>query len=90
MAEDTAAEADARLRRDGLGDLSVLPDHLISYITFCLELEDVVRLACTSRLLRVFATEEPLWLGLCLRAQDGPIQFKVSCAQVASWRYRLW
>ncbi|PNH12473.1 hypothetical protein TSOC_000579 [Tetrabaena socialis] len=48
---------DAQLRQLGLGVLSVLPDHLISYVTFLLDLEDVVRLACCSRLLRVFACE---------------------------------
>ncbi len=69
---------DAKLRQEGLGSLAVLPDHLVSYITFMLELEDVVRASCTSRLLRVFCCEEPLWLGLCLRAQQGPVVFKVS------------
>ena len=77
MATDPAC-ADGKLRLDGLGSLAVLPDHLVSYITFMLDLEDVVRVSCTSRLLRVFCCEEPLWLGLCLRAQRGPVVFKVS------------
>lgn len=74
---DHVASTDAELRRNGLGDMAVLHDYLISYITFLLDLEDVVRLFCCSRLLRVFACEEPLWLGLCLKQQDGVVQYKV-------------
>lgn len=66
-----------RVRDMGLGALSVLPDHVISYVTFLLDVEDAARLACVSRVLRVFASEEPLWLALCLRIHEGPIEYKV-------------
>ncbi len=78
MAEAVRGQPSGPSVRDvGLGALSILPDHVISYVTFLLDVEDAARLACVSRVLRVFASEEPLWLGLCLKIHDGPIEYKV-------------
>ncbi|KXZ56197.1 hypothetical protein GPECTOR_1g170 [Gonium pectorale] len=86
--QDSTQALDARLRVDGLGSLSVLHDHLISYITYLLDLEDVVRLGCVSRILRVFAHEEPLWLALSLKLHDeGLVEFKGDWRQTALAAY---
>ncbi|GLC36015.1 hypothetical protein PLESTB_000529500 [Pleodorina starrii] len=84
---DQVAQADVELRRNGLGDMAVLHDHLISYITFLLDLEDVVRLSCCSRILHVFACEEPLWLGLCLKLHEGVVEYKANWRQTALATY---
>lgn len=68
--------ADAKLREEGLGSLGVLPDHLLSYIMYLLDVEDMVRVSCVSRLLRVLGCEEPLWLALSLKLQNGLVEYK--------------
>jgi hypothetical protein len=67
--------------RDGLGALALLPDQLISVIFFLLDLRSVATLASTSRLLRVFAAEEPWWLSYALDHYEGPVQY------AGSWRH---
>ncbi|KAG2440826.1 hypothetical protein HXX76_003681 [Chlamydomonas incerta] len=87
LASDSGAaelSADAKLRSDGLGSLSVLPDHLLSYIMYLLDLEDLVRLGCVSRLLRVLGCEEPLWLALSLKHQEGLVNWRQTA--LASYR----
>ena len=54
-----ASELDLQLRSDGLGALHVLPDHVLSYILFCLDgLETIATLTCVSRIFRVLCCEE--------------------------------
>jgi hypothetical protein len=75
--EPAAAAADAQARQ-GLGSLAALPDHLLSYVMYLLGSEDLGRLACCSRLLRLLSAEEPLWLLLSMRAMDGRLlEYKV-------------
>ncbi len=57
--------------------LSVLPDALISVITFYLDPRAVARLQATSKLLRVFACEEPLWYHFATTSYDGQLLYKV-------------
>lgn len=61
-----------------LGALSVLPDALLSCILFLLDAASLCRLACCSRVLRVFSCEEPLWLQQALQGYHGRIKYLVS------------
>lgn len=70
---------DAALRQRSLGALHILPDHLLSYVLYCLDLEDVCRLTCSSRLLQVLCCEEQLWVSLCLKAHSAPLTYQVRC-----------
>lgn len=69
---------DCEVRRLSLGALFVLPDYLLNLILLHLETEDdLARLACTSRVLRVLCYEEPLWIWFCFKNHDGRISFQV-------------
>ncbi len=54
---DTAAT-----RRSGLGTFAGWPDELICYFLHRVEVPELLRLSQTSKLMRVFVCEEPLWL----------------------------
>jgi hypothetical protein len=64
--------------QQSLGALSVLPDALLSCILFLLDAASLCRLACCSRVLRVFSCEEPLWLQQALQGYHGRIKYLVS------------
>lgn len=59
-----------------LSDLSV--DVLCELILPLLSVEDIIRLSCISRKMRVICLEEPLWMTLCLKNVKGNLAFKVS------------
>lgn len=67
------------LRAAGFGQLARLPDALVSYLTFLVDMRDVGRLACTCKLLRTFCYEEPLWLHLCVKLYEGQLNYQVRC-----------
>lgn len=66
-------------RSQGLGLLGALPDHLVNAIILKLQLIDVVALQCTSKCMRVFASEEAVWQQLALSGstKDGLLIYKV-------------
>ena len=70
------------VRITSLGDLAKLPDYLINVVLLHLENEaQLARVACVSRVLRVLACEEPLWLSFSFRNHDGRITYLVrACA----------
>ncbi|GFH14857.1 uncharacterized protein HaLaN_10984, partial [Haematococcus lacustris] len=76
-------------RSRALGTLCALPDHLINLLLLRLSIVDVVRLACTSRALRLICCEEPLWQQLCLLQADELVDAGCSYASIkflANWR----
>lgn len=81
-------QAELSCRSQGLGRLSILPDYLISYITFGLDIESVLVLSCASRVCRVFASEEPLWMHLAMQQYRGKLSYKGSWRKTALcwWR----
>ncbi|GAV83265.1 LOW QUALITY PROTEIN: F-box domain-containing protein/Cupin_8 domain-containing protein, partial [Cephalotus follicularis] len=68
-------------RSDALGNLRVLSDELISYILEYLTLRDVASLSCVSSVMYILCNEEPLWMSLCLKKVNGPLQYKGSWKQ---------
>ncbi|KAK9269878.1 hypothetical protein L1049_025451 [Liquidambar formosana] len=70
-------------RPDGLGDLRVLPDEIICAILDNLTARDVARLACVSSVMYILSNEEPLWMSLCLKSINGPLQYKGSWKNTA-------
>jgi hypothetical protein len=58
----------------------VLPDELICYLLGGLDVRELLALAQASRLLRVFACEEPLWLAKHLERCRTPFDYR------GSWR----
>ncbi|KAL6765070.1 hypothetical protein V8C86DRAFT_2460687 [Haematococcus lacustris] len=69
-------------RSRALGTLCALPDHLINLLLLRLSIVDVVRLACTSRALRLICCEEPLWQQLCLLQADELVDAGCSYASI--------
>ncbi|KAF6245557.1 hypothetical protein COO60DRAFT_32754 [Scenedesmus sp. NREL 46B-D3] len=67
----------------GLGSLSVLPDSILSLLCFYLDTRSLCCLACCSKLLRVYAYEEPVWQHQALDGHDGPVQYKANWRQTA-------
>ncbi|XVF36680.1 hypothetical protein REPUB_Repub19eG0078100 [Reevesia pubescens] len=65
-------------RVDALGNLNSLPDELICTILDYLTPRDITRLACVSSGVYIFCNEEPLWMSLCLKKLNGPLQYKGS------------
>ncbi|XVF39550.1 hypothetical protein PTKIN_Ptkin01aG0043200 [Pterospermum kingtungense] len=65
-------------RADTLGNFKSLPDELICTIFDFLTPRDVARLACVSSVMYIFCNEEPLWMSLCLKKANGPLQYKGS------------
>ncbi|KAK6277496.1 F-box domain - like 10 [Theobroma cacao] len=63
-------------RADALGNLKSLPDELICTILDYLTPRDIARLACVSSVMYIFCNEEPLWMSLCLKKLNGPLQYK--------------
>eukprot|EP00879_Flechtneria_rotunda_P023143 GHRR01024468.1.p1 GENE.GHRR01024468.1~~GHRR01024468.1.p1 ORF type:complete len:316 (+),score=104.76 GHRR01024468.1:277-1224(+) len=71
------------VRLTGLGSLAALPDALVSCITFQLDTRLLCRLACCSKLLRVYAYESPVWMHQALSCHDGPLSYKDNWRQTA-------
>lgn len=68
----------ADVRSNGLGSLAILPDYIINVVLLRLgEEADLARLCCVSRVLRVLASEEPVWYHVVFFAHDGPIVYLV-------------
>ncbi|XVE95270.1 hypothetical protein REPUB_Repub02eG0081900 [Reevesia pubescens] len=68
-----------RDRRAGaLGNLNSLPDELICSILDYLNRPDIARLACVSSVMYIFCNEEPLWMNLCLKKVNVPLQYQGS------------
>ncbi|XVE55528.1 hypothetical protein DITRI_Ditri03aG0166000 [Diplodiscus trichospermus] len=65
-------------RADALGNLNSLPDELICTILDYLTPRDIARFACVSSVMYIFCNEEPLWMVLCLKKVNGPLQYKGS------------
>ncbi|GMJ02494.1 hypothetical protein like AT1G78280 [Hibiscus trionum] len=65
-------------RADALGNFSRLPDELICALLDYLTPPDIARLACVSSVMYIFCNEEPLWMSLCLKKVNGPLQYKGS------------
>lgn len=70
-------------RADALGDLSVLPDETVCAILEYLTPRDVARFACVSSVMYILCNEEPLWMSLCLKSLNGPLQYKGSWKKTA-------
>ncbi|XP_030947080.1 F-box protein At1g78280 isoform X1 [Quercus lobata] len=70
-------------RTDALGDLSVLPDETVCVILEYLTPRDVARFACVSSVMYILCNEEPLWMSLCLKSLNGPLQYKGSWKKTA-------
>jgi hypothetical protein len=68
------------LHGHSLGSFALLPDCLLSYLTFKLDTRSICSLACCSKLLKVFAYQEPLWRHQALHGHDGPVVFLVGCS----------
>ena len=68
-------------RAAGLGALAVLPDELICFLLASLDVRDLLALGQASRLLRVFVSEEPLWLAKHLERCRTPFDYRVRTAQ---------
>ena len=67
-------------RARGLGALHVLPDELVCYLTSHLEVPELLAFSAASKLARVFALEEPLWMLMHLnRIARRPFEYKVRC-----------
>lgn len=64
-------------RARGLGALAPLPDECIDYLLRGLGARELAALACASRVLRIFACEEPLWLELHLARTKQAFQYRV-------------
>ncbi len=75
-------------RERGLGALAVLPDELICLLLGGLDVQELLALSETSRLLRVFACEEPLWLAKHLERCRTPFDYRVSPRCTSSSRSR--
>lgn len=67
--------ADPRLR--GLGALAALPDDVICLLLHALDLRELLALSQCSKLLRVFACEEPEWLARHLERCARPFDYRV-------------
>ncbi|OMP01257.1 hypothetical protein COLO4_12026 [Corchorus olitorius] len=65
-------------RADALGNLKSLPDEIICNILDYLTPRDIARLACVSSVMYIFCNEEPLWMSLCLKKVNGPLEYKGS------------
>lgn len=65
-------------RADALGDLRVLPDEILCSIFTFLPPHDVGRLSCVSSVMYIFCNEEPLWMSLCLKNVNRPLQYRGS------------
>jgi F-box domain len=61
----------------GLGNLSVLPDPLINIVLGWLDVPSILALASTSKVLRIFALEEPLWQYETLKYRRGLLVYHV-------------
>jgi hypothetical protein len=68
---------DSTPRAAGLGALSALDDSLVAYVLYKLDAASLCRLACASKLLRVYAYEEPLWVSQALQNFQGLLLYKV-------------
>ena len=71
------APAPDALRSAGLGLFAAFPDELVCYLLHTLELRELLALSAASRLLRVFACEEPLWLQKHLERCARPFDYRV-------------
>ncbi|KAG8632916.1 hypothetical protein MANES_18G065400v8 [Manihot esculenta] len=70
-------------RQEALGYLNVLPDELVCAILEYLTPRDVARLSCVSSVMYILCNEEPLWMSLCLKRVDGPLQYEGSWKKTA-------
>ena len=68
------------VRSSSLGSISCLPDELINLMLLNHHLEeiDLARLSLVSRVWRVLACEDALWLHFCFRNHNGKITYLVS------------
>ncbi|GMH39012.1 hypothetical protein BSKO_06910 [Bryopsis sp. KO-2023] len=66
----------SQIRHSGLGDLAVFPDDLICRVLECLDLGSILALAATSKFLRVFCLEEPLWQTYALDLSEGSLAWR--------------
>jgi hypothetical protein len=64
------------VRKQGLGDLWVLWDHLLIYLLEMLDAESLLALSLSSKAFYVYASEEPFWRTLCLKRDRGTFQFR--------------
>jgi hypothetical protein len=62
---------------ESLGALALLPDCVISYILSRLDARSLVKVACASKVLRVWSCEEAMWQALALAGFEGPLVFQV-------------
>ncbi|EOY30600.1 Transferases, transferring glycosyl groups, putative isoform 1 [Theobroma cacao] len=72
-------------RADALGNLKSLPDELICTILDYVTPRDIARLACVISfcVMYIFCNEEQLWMSLCLKKVNDPLQYKVSWKKTA-------
>jgi hypothetical protein len=61
----------------GLGAFAGWPDELICYFLHRLDVPELLTLAQTSKLMRVFVCEEPLWLQKHLERCARPFSYRV-------------
>ena len=65
-------------RAAGLGAFAAFPDELLDlFLREHLDARALAALSCCSRVLCVWATEEPLWLDLHLARRKAPFEYKV-------------
>eukprot|EP00899_Mesostigma_viride_P008008 jgi/Mesvir1/17208/Mv07625-RA.1 len=68
---------------ESLGLFNLLSDELIVKILHGLTMDDIMRLACTSRVMYILCSEEPLWMQLCL--EEIPVGRDLQYRE--SWRH---